>query len=183
MARDPTSLNLQGAVAKGVPEPREFHPQRERVRQAGAARAGGARRRTGEGCEERGDPRALPWFPHGSQRELQEWSPVSSLPKQLSEQLLGGKLDQWRRQKIFSTSKPCSSCCHPRLWGGTRGQGNWPDDQVPIESACWRCGCDDPEAHSTLSSSTGFPDSGSLGFKNVAYFTKLAVVVRRQGRG
>lgn len=52
-----------------------------------------------------------------------------------------------------------------------------------LGSACWRCSCEDSEAHSPLSSSTGFPDSRSLGFECVAYFTKLAVVVRRQGRG
>lgn len=144
----PTSLNLQGAVDKGVPEPWEFHPQRERVRQAGAVRAGGARCRTGEGCEESGDLRALPWLPHGSRRGTPGvFSSSSSPPKQLGEQSLGGKLEQWKQPKIFSTPKPCFSCYHQRLRGGTRGQENWPNGQVPTRTCLLEVPCEDSKAH------------------------------------
>lgn len=98
----PTSFNLQGAVAKGIPEPREFHPQRERVRQAGRRGQGrGSQTPHGRGLRGKPDPGDLQWLPLGSRRGTPGVVSISSPFKQLSEQLLGGKLDQWRRPEIF----------------------------------------------------------------------------------
>lgn len=166
------------------PEPWEFHPQRERVRQAGAARAGGARRRTEDGCEESGDLRALPWLPHGSRRGTPVvFSSSSSPPKQLGEQLLRGKLEQWRQPKIFLQPLNHVFPAIIKDWrAGPRVEEIGLTAKSLPEPACWRC-LVRTLRHTSLSSSTGFPDSKSLGFENVAYLTKLVVVVRSQGRG
>lgn len=93
--------------------------------------------------------------------ELQECSPLPrSPPKGLSEKLLGGKLEQWKQPKIFSTPKPCFSCYHQRLQGGDRG----PRELVLTSFCLWTCGYEDLDPHSSLSSSTGFPDPKSCGF-------------------